>query len=210
MSAWNDFVAAHAGQGLSMSQLSLIYKNPNYKPPKPAKKTKGAIDVEIKLDGQSLKRLWQKLSEMPSKLERKVTRSVMGKVATAYLKEVRKLTPQSKKTGTYKKWHPPRTPKDDLRKSLTRKPSSKWKTAQAYRKAGVIGITAGHAYRQNKAIGPHAHLVNKGHSRFLWGRGPYGRVAGTGYLDRGRKAGVAAAKSVMKRELTKALREAVK
>ena len=210
MSAWNDFVAAHAGQGLSMSQLSLMYKTPNYKPPKPKKKPKSALDIAIKLDGESLKRLWKKLAQMPERLERKVARKVMEKVATAYLKELRKETPRSKKTGTYKGWSPAREPRDNLKKSLIRKQSSKWKNANAYRQAGVIGITAGHAYRNNDVIGPHAHLVNKGHRQFLWGRGPYGRVEGTGYLDRGKKAGMSAAKSTMKRELTNALKEAVK
>lgn len=173
-----------------------------------------AVDIDIKIDGQSMNALLKKLAEMPDRLERKIARSVIGKAATAYNKVLRKETPRSHRTGTYKGWSKSiarHRIKDALKKSITRKPSSQWKGGNRYRKAGVIGITAGYAYRDHKVIAPYAHLVNDGKRNYLWSSkfsGTYTRR--TNYLERVYREGRSQATSVFKRELTKALREAVK
>jgi hypothetical protein len=172
------------------------------------------MDISIKVDGQSMNALLKKLAEMPDRLERKIARTVVGKTVTAYNKILRKHTPRSHRTGTYKGWSK-RTAmnriKDSLKKSITRKPSSQWKGASRYRRAGVIGITGGYAYRNHKVIAPHAHLVNAGKRNYLWSNEFSGsRSPRTDFLERAYDEGTSRATAVFKRELTKALREAVK
>lgn len=148
-------------------------------------------------------------------LKRNVERKILTAVATSIKKEYRTRTPQSSKTGTHKGWSKAtagrRTGgKNQLKKSIKSKPSSKWKNKQALARRGILGVTAGYDYTRGGAkAAPYAHLVNDGHVAVYWGRKGGGRVAGIHWQKEARQAAAARSRGIVAAKAKQAITAAV-
>ena len=127
--------------------------------------------------------LQQALDTLPLTLQRQVLRHAINKAGVKIAGEIRKATPRSKLTGTTLKLSSKSAKSrggrglDHLKKSVARKPSSKWRNNPA--RKGIIGVTVGHD--QNKK-GNHAHLLALGHKAVYWGRRTSERVKADQYF----------------------------
>lgn len=174
------------------------------------------FNVDMNVNQSDLNDFHKRLESLTPSLRREVERKVITAAGSGYKSHLKKETPQSRKTGTSSKWS--RSTKiarggqtDALRRSIVVKKSTKWNNPNKWRKAGVIGATVGHAYRNNPVIGAHAHLVNAGHRAYYWSDTDSGqRVYGSGYLTRARNTGTQAAASKMKAKSVQALEVAIR
>jgi hypothetical protein len=174
------------------------------------------FNVAMKVSKADLDDFYKRLESLTPSLRREVERKVITAAGSGYKSHLKKETPQSRKTGSSSKWS--RTTKiarggqrDALRRSIVVKKSTKWDNPNKWRKAGVIGATVGHAYRNNPVIGPHAHLVNAGHRAYYWSDTDSGqRVRGSGYLTKARNTGTQAAAAKMKAKSAEALQVAIR
>lgn len=174
------------------------------------------FNVDMNVNQNDLNEFYKRLNLLTPSLRREVDRKVITAAGSGYKSHLKKETPQSRKTGTSSKWS--RTTKidrgvqrDALRRSIVVKKSTKWDNPNKWRKAGVIGVTVGHAYRNNPVIGPHAHLVNAGHRAYYWSNTDSGqRVRGSGYLTKARNTGTQAAAAKMKAKSAEALQVAIR
>ena len=143
------------------------------------------------LEFKGLKAMQKRLDKLGGSVRRSFERKLLSKAATIQMRHIRKLTP--KKTGT-------------LKKSLKRKPSSKWASASRLRAAGVIGIAIGH----ERPPAGHEHLVAEGHRAFYWSRNDSGEVVpGNDYFQKGLEKGNAQVNASIKREARTILNKVV-
>jgi len=148
-------------------------------------------------------------------LKRNVQRKILTAVATEIKKQYRINTPQSSKTGTYKLWSKTIAArrnggKNQLKKAIKSKPSSKWKNKQELARRGILGVTAGYDYtRGGMKSAPYAHLVNDGHVAVYWGRRGGGRVAGIHWQKSARAAAAAKSRTIVLSKAKKAVTAAV-
>ena len=174
------------------------------------------FNVDMQVSRSDLDVFHRRLQSLTPSLRRSVERKVITAAGSGYNSHLRKQTPQSRKTGTSEKWSASTkavrgSQKDALRRSIVVKKSTKWNNPSKWRKAGVIGATIGHAYRNNEVIGPHAHLVNAGHRGYYWSNEDSGRrVHGTGYLTQAVKTGTQAAAAKMRAKSVEALEAAIR
>jgi len=159
------------------------------------------VKTIIEVSPRDLAQMEKSYNVLSDSLKRNIQRKMLTAVATAIKSEYRKDTPQSSKTGSYKLWSKTiaarRTGgRNQLKKAIKSKPSSKWKNKQELARRGILGVTAGYDYtRGGMKSAPYAHLVNDGHVAVYWGRRGGGQVAGIHWQRRAREA--AAAKSRM-------------
>jgi len=174
------------------------------------------FNVDMDVDQSDLNDFYKRLKALTPSLRREVERKVITAAGSGYKSYLKKETPMSRKTGTSSKWSASTkakrgATKDALKRSVIAKKSTKWNDPNKWRKAGVIGVTVGHAYRNNDVIGPHAHLVNAGHKAYYWSDKDSGqRVLGSGYLTKAQKAGAQAAGAKMKAKSKQALEVAIR
>lgn len=155
--------------------------------PKPTTRTKGfAGYFDVALEQAGVKNFEKRLEALTPTLRREVERKVIRAAGSGFRSIMKRHAPRSHRTGTAKRWSKTlkaTRQKDALVRSITIKPSSKWINPSGYARKGVIGVTVGHAYRNNKIIGPHAHLVNKGHRLTAWGQEVPIKTSATDYLN---------------------------
>lgn len=175
-----------------------------------ASTTLGNFEIDLKLAGVT--EFERKLKTLPNTLQREVHRKVVRAAGSGFKRIMKKHTPKSRITGTSKKWSESlkaKRQRDSLARSIHVKPSSKWNSPNNYAKRGVIGVTVGHKYRGSGVLGPHAHLVNKGHQLTAWGRRVNIRVRRTGYLEEFWDESVAHARHKMIAKSRQALKVAI-
>ncbi len=132
-----------------------------------------------------------RLDKLGGSVRRSFERKLLSKAATIQMRHIRKLTP--KKTGT-------------LKKSLKRKPSSKWASASRLRAAGVIGIAIGH----ERPPAGNEHPGGKGHRAFYWSQNDSGEVVpGNDYFQKGLEKGNAQVNASIKQEARTILNKVV-
>lgn len=125
------------------------------------------------------------LDTLPASLQRQVLRQVISKAGVKIAGEIRKATPRSKLTGTTLKLSSESARArggrglDHLKKSVARKPSSKWRNNPA--RKGIIGVSIGHDQQKQ---GNHAHLLALGHKAVYWGRRTTERVKADEYFKK--------------------------
>ena len=110
----------------------------------------------------------KQFESLTGSLQRRVLRQAVNAGATALSSAIRKATPRD--TGT-------------LKKSVKRKPSSKWRSGKAAASKGIIGATVG--YDIQKA--PHWNLIAYGHKAVYWGHETGERVPGQTYFQKAAK-----------------------
>lgn len=159
----------------------------DFRGPKPGTRTKGfAGYFDVALEDAGVKNFEKRLEALTPSLRREVERKVVRAAGSGFRSIMKKHAPRSHRTGTSKRWSKSlraTRQKDALVRSITVKPSSKWINPKGYARKGVIGVTVGHAYRNHKIIGPHAHLVNKGHRLTAWGQELSIKTSATDYLN---------------------------
>ena len=129
--------------------------------------------------------LWKQFNALTPTLQRGVLRKAVTAAGSAVSSAIRKAAP--KDTG-------------GLKRSLKKKPSSKWKRSRAMSAAGIIGIAVGHDY----TIGPHSHLVNNDHV-IANQYGSYGTQPGQQYISKALNN----CKSTVKAKITAKARQAL-
>jgi len=142
------------------------------------------------LQFMGIEELEKQFESLPGTLQRNVLRKAVAAGGSALVSSIRKHTP--KLSGT-------------LRRSLKKKPSSKWRRSRAMSAAGIIGIAIGHDY----GIGPHSHLVNYGHTAVLWGLETGGWVSGNNYFAKGIKAAAPSVRAKVTAKARQSLHKAV-
>ena len=154
--------------------------------------------------------LQQALDTLPASLQREVLRKVISKAGVKVAGEIRKATPRSKLTGTTLKLSNKSAKNrggrglDHLKKSVARKPSSKWKNNPA--RKGIIGVTVGHD--QNKQ-GNHAHLLALGHKAVYWDRRTSERVKADEYFKKTWKKTLPKVAKMIEQDVKKKLAQVV-
>ncbi len=119
--------------------------------------------------------LQKQFDSLTGSLQRKVLRQAVNAGGSALVSAIRKQTP--KLSGT-------------LRRSLKKKPSSKWRRSRAMSAAGIIGIAIGHDY----SVGPHSHLVNYDHT-IANQHGSFGKQPGQHYFAKGIQSAAASVRA---------------
>jgi len=159
----------------------------NFIGPKPTTRTKGfAGYFDVALEDAGVRNFEKRLEALTPSLRREVERKVVRAAGSGFRSIMKKNAPRSHRTGTAKRWSKTlkaTRQKDALVRSIAIKPSTKWINPAGYARKGVIGVTVGHAYRNHKIIGPHAHLVNKGHRLTAWGQELPIKTSSTDYLN---------------------------
>tara|TARA_Y100000814_G_C12227715_1_gene367212 strand:- start:158 stop:637 length:480 start_codon:yes stop_codon:yes gene_type:complete len=144
------------------------------------------------LEFKGLKAMQSRLDKLGGSVRRSFERKLISKAATIQMRHIRKETPKGK-TG-------------NLKKSIKRKPTSKWASASRLRAAGVIGVAIGHERPQ----GAHSHLVAEGHRAFYWSRNDSGEVVkGNEYFQKGLEKGNDQVNASIKREARTILNKVV-
>lgn len=172
-----------------------------------------AIKIDMsKKDLANMDKAYQVLSDS---LKRNIQRKILTAIGTGIKKEYRLRTPQSSKTGSYMKWSKATAAnrvggKNQLKKAIKSKPSSKWKNKRELARRGILGITAGYDYTRGGAkSAPYAHLVNDGHVAVYWGHRGGGRVEGIHWQKPARQAAATKSKSIVAAKAKQALAAAV-
>ena len=159
----------------------------NFLGPKPGTRTKGFAGMfDVAVENAGVKNFEKRLEALTPSLKREVNRKVVRAAGSGFRSIMKKHAPLSHRTGTAKRWSKTlkaTRQKDALVRSISVKPSSGWNNPSKYARIGVIGVTVGHADRGNKIIGPHAHLVNKGHKLTAWGQELPIKTSATDYLN---------------------------
>ena len=150
--------------------------------------------VSIDMSKKDLANMDKAYKVLSDSLKRNIQRKILTAVGTGIKKEYRTRTPQSSKTGSYTKWSKATAAnrvggKNQLKKAIKSKPSSKWKNKRELARRGILGVTAGYDYTRGGAkSAPYAHLVNDGHVAVYWGRHGGGTVAGIHWQKPAREA----------------------
>ena len=171
--------------------------------------------VAIKMSKKDLVTLQKSFDGLSDSLKRNIQRKILTAVGTSIKKEYRIRTPQSSKTGSYMKWSKATAAnrvggKNQLKKAVVTKPSSKWKNKRQLAARGILGITAGYDYTRGGAkSAPYAHLVNDGHVAVYWGRRGGGRVAGIHWQKEARRAAAAKSRGIVAAKAKQAIAAAV-
>ena len=148
-----------------------------------------------------IEKMAKQFEALPDRLQRLVLRQAVAAGGTALTSSIRKVTPQSSKTGSGKHWSQKTArqrmgkPKNPLRRALKKKPSSKWRSSKAQAALGIVATAIGHEWK----IAPHAHIVNYGHKAHYWSKTASGEtVKGTNYFQKG----IMSAKSTVRSKIT--------
>ena len=142
-----------------------------------------------------IEKMQKQFDALTGTLQRRVLRQAITAGGTAVARVVRKAAPKGE-TG-------------NLKKSVKKKPSSKWRSGRQAAKRGIIGTTIGHDYSK----GPHSHLVEHGHKAVYWGKASSDKVAGANYFYKAvgsvkgevRSKITAKAKAALAKAITKSL-----
>lgn len=153
-------------------------------------------------------------------LQREVHRKMLRAAASAIKKEYRKRAPSGHKTGTsWRQSEDTRLERDginartknQLKKSLVDKPSSKWSTKRKLARAGIIATKVGHRYTKgDPKSARYAHLVNFGHVAVYWGNRSGGRVKGIHYQEEAQMASKRPVAAAVKVKAKQAIKVAAK